>query len=197
LRGPLARRFTGLRRRGASTRVLGPCDGPPPDSGVTPLGNSIPTAANGSIAPLAPDVALAPERQYAFREPAPAPGSYTYKIGEVGQDGSITLHGGVTIVVGGAAVPVRAFLAPAAPNPFNPSTRLEFGIVTAGPMRLDVFDARGRHVRTLAQEAATPGIRRMTWDGRDDAGKGVASGVYVARLQTAGTTQTRRMTLLK
>ena len=44
-----------LRRRGHEVRVLGPCDGPPPDSGVTPLGRSVPTAANGSVAPLAPD----------------------------------------------------------------------------------------------------------------------------------------------
>ncbi|MDX2379884.1 MAG: glycosyltransferase family 4 protein [Acidimicrobiia bacterium] len=44
-----------LRRRGHETRVLGPCDGPPPESFVTPLGNSLPTAANGSIAPIAPD----------------------------------------------------------------------------------------------------------------------------------------------
>ncbi|MEM9516403.1 MAG: glycosyltransferase family 4 protein [Actinomycetota bacterium] len=44
-----------LRRRGHETRVLGPCDGPPPFAYVTPLGNSLPTAANGSIAPLAPD----------------------------------------------------------------------------------------------------------------------------------------------
>lgn len=44
-----------LRRRGHEARVLGPCDGPPPESFVTPLGNSLPLAANGSIAPLAPD----------------------------------------------------------------------------------------------------------------------------------------------
>ncbi|MFK8022934.1 MAG: glycosyltransferase family 4 protein [Ilumatobacter sp.] len=44
-----------LRRRGIEARVLGPCDGPPPASFVTPLGNSLPTSANGSIAPLAPD----------------------------------------------------------------------------------------------------------------------------------------------
>ena len=44
-----------LRRQGHEARVLGPCDGPPPESFVTPLGNSLPTAANGSIAPLAPD----------------------------------------------------------------------------------------------------------------------------------------------
>jgi phosphatidylinositol alpha-mannosyltransferase len=44
-----------LRAMGHPTRVLAPCDGPPPDAGVTPLGNSVPTASNGSFAPLAPD----------------------------------------------------------------------------------------------------------------------------------------------
>jgi len=48
-----------MRRRGHEVRVLGPCDGPPPTSFVTPLGNSLPTAANGSIAPLAPDPSAA------------------------------------------------------------------------------------------------------------------------------------------
>ncbi len=46
-----------LRGMGHVVRVLAPCDGPPPDAGVTPLGNSVPTAANGSVAPLAPDPA--------------------------------------------------------------------------------------------------------------------------------------------
>ncbi|QYG93411.1 glycosyltransferase family 4 protein [Iamia sp. SCSIO 61187] len=45
-----------LRAQGHPTRVLAPCDGPPPDGWVTPLGNSMPTAANGSVAPLAPDL---------------------------------------------------------------------------------------------------------------------------------------------
>src|SRR5262249_60194199 len=44
-----------LRELGIEARVLGPCDGPPPDTFVTPLGNSIPTAANGSMAAIAPD----------------------------------------------------------------------------------------------------------------------------------------------
>lgn len=44
-----------LRRRGHPTRILAPADGPPPDGWITPLGNSIPTAANGSVAPIAPD----------------------------------------------------------------------------------------------------------------------------------------------
>ena len=48
-----------LRAKGHEVRVLGPCDGPPPDTFVTPLGNSLPTAVNGSIAPLAPDASAA------------------------------------------------------------------------------------------------------------------------------------------
>ena len=57
-----------LRSIGHPTRVLGPCDGPPPDTGVTPLGDSLPTAANGSIAPIAPDVSCALRTIRALRD---------------------------------------------------------------------------------------------------------------------------------
>ena len=57
-----------LRRRGHEARVLGPCDGPPPELFVTPLGDSIPTAANGSIAPIAPDPAAALRTIRALRD---------------------------------------------------------------------------------------------------------------------------------
>lgn len=57
-----------LRRLGHEARVLGPCDGPPPASFVTPLGNSLPTAANGSIAPLAPDPSAALRTMRALRD---------------------------------------------------------------------------------------------------------------------------------
>lgn len=57
-----------LRAMGHPTRVLAPCDGPPPDAGVTPLGNSVPFAANGSVAPLAPDPACALRTIRALRD---------------------------------------------------------------------------------------------------------------------------------
>lgn len=57
-----------LRRSGREVRVLGPCDGPPPEPFVTPLGDSLPTAANGSIAPLAPDPAAALRTFRALRD---------------------------------------------------------------------------------------------------------------------------------
>ena len=57
-----------LRRQGHEARVLGPCDGPPPEPFVTPLGDSLPTAANGSIAPLAPDASAALRTIRALRD---------------------------------------------------------------------------------------------------------------------------------
>lgn len=59
-----------LRNQGHEVRVLGPCDGPPPDAGVTPLGKSVPFAANGSIAPIAPDVSAALRTFRALRDEA-------------------------------------------------------------------------------------------------------------------------------
>jgi phosphatidylinositol alpha-mannosyltransferase len=59
-----------LRHKGYETRVLGPCDGPPPDAGVTPLGNCLPTAANGSMAPIAPDPAAQLRTIRALRDEA-------------------------------------------------------------------------------------------------------------------------------
>lgn len=59
-----------LRSQGHDARVLGPCDGPPPDAGVTPLGRSIPLAANGSVAPIAPDISCALRTIRALRDEA-------------------------------------------------------------------------------------------------------------------------------
>ena len=59
-----------MRRMGVEARVLGPCDGPPPDAGVTPLGNSIPYSTNGSMAPLAPDPAATLRTIRALRDEA-------------------------------------------------------------------------------------------------------------------------------
>ncbi len=59
-----------LRAHGHETRVLGPCDGPPPDAGVTPLGNCVPLAANGSVAPIAPDLPCALRTIRAMRDEA-------------------------------------------------------------------------------------------------------------------------------
>jgi hypothetical protein len=94
-----------------------------------------------------------------------------------------------------AAAPFE--LAQNAPNPFNPVTTIPFELARAGRVTLDVYDVAGRRVRSLADGDLAAGLHQRSWDGRDDAGRAVASGVYFYRLKAAGRSETRRMLLLK
>jgi PA domain len=92
---------------------------------------------------------------------------------------------------------VGTMLAGNYPNPFNPSTTIAFRIGADGPVNLSVFDAAGRLVRTLLDENLVANEYTATWNGRDDTGRGVGSGVYFARLVADGRMESRRMVLLK
>ncbi|MEZ4387343.1 MAG: C25 family cysteine peptidase [Candidatus Krumholzibacteriia bacterium] len=83
------------------------------------------------------------------------------------------------------------------PNPFNPSTMIRFALPAAQDVELAVFDVRGHKVRTLVHGALAAGHHEVTWQGRDDAGRQVASGTYVYRLVTEGGQQVRKMVLVK
>ncbi len=76
-------------------------------------------------------------------------------------------------------------LVSAAPNPFNPTTTLRYVLGESGFVTLKVYDVNGRRVRTLVSSAQDPAIHAVTWDGLDDAGKEVGSGVYWARMTTS------------
>jgi len=88
-------------------------------------------------------------------------------------------------------------LRPAAPNPFNPRTVLAFELRRAGPVQLVIRDLAGRHVRTLVDGRRAEGLHRVAWDGRDGAGRTVASGTYLVSLQGRGFMEARRVTLIK
>ncbi len=84
------------------------------------------------------------------------------------------------------------------PNPFNPVTTLTFSVPpAAGDVLLTVHDIAGRLIRTLHNGPATPGSHEIVWDGRDDLGNRVASGVYFARMVAPDFGATRKMLLLK
>lgn len=83
------------------------------------------------------------------------------------------------------------------PNPFNPRLTLDFSLPEATWARLVVCDLRGRMVRELFAEIRPAGSDQVIWDGVDDGGHPVASGVYTARLETPQGVAERRVTLLK
>jgi hypothetical protein len=83
------------------------------------------------------------------------------------------------------------------PNPFNPSTTLAFTLPAPGRTTLTIYDITGRKVRTLFSEFMAPGAHAAIWDGRDERGGPVSSGVYLARLESGRTATTAKMLLMK
>ena len=83
------------------------------------------------------------------------------------------------------------------PNPFNPATAIEFTVPRRSHVTIDIFNVLGQRVRRLVDGPVEAGIHRVVWDGRNESGMPVASGVYLYRMVTGGFEQTRKMLLLK
>lgn len=84
------------------------------------------------------------------------------------------------------------------PNPFSPTTVILFDVPErGGKVELRIYDVAGRLVRTLVDEVKTPGAKRATWDGRNDHGDPVSTGVYFYRMKAPGFNETRKMILLR
>jgi hypothetical protein len=83
------------------------------------------------------------------------------------------------------------------PNPFNPATRIPFELSAGGHVELSIYDVSGRLVRTLYATRFEAGAHSAAWDGRDDSGRQVSSGVYFCRLKTGIYTATSRLVLLR
>jgi hypothetical protein len=94
-------------------------------------------------------------------------------------------------------LPRRLELGNPYPNPFNGGTRIEFALPEATGLRLEIYDLRGRRLRTLVQGETEAGFHSVEWDGRDGRGRAVAAGVYLCRMQTAGFATCRRLTLVR
>jgi hypothetical protein len=83
------------------------------------------------------------------------------------------------------------------PNPFNPSTIIPFSLPRAANAKITIFNPKGQQVRALLDKVMPAGDHGAAWDGLDDAGEPVASGVYFYRLKAGKTTITKKMTLMK
>ena len=94
--------------------------------------------------------------------------------------------------------PVKLFhLGQNHPNPFNPVTSIKFTVDKEGPVELAVFDVSGRKIRTLVRDTRGPGDHVVTWDGTDQSGSRVPSGMYFYQLISGRESSTRKMMLVK
>jgi hypothetical protein len=104
---------------------------------------------------------------------------------------------GCTISLAPDNQPVTFNLAQNCPNPFNPSTEIMFELPRATHARLSIYDATGRRIVTLVDGFLQPGVNRVAWNGRDESGRAVSSGVFICRLETSEGQLSRKLTLLK
>jgi hypothetical protein len=113
---------------------------------------------------------------------------------------SVTEDGGGRRFLGEISLEIPALrtgLSQNYPNPFNPATTIEFVIEKAGPVGLEVYDVSGRLVKRLLGRSLKAGRHSVSWDGLNESGNAVSSGVYFYRLRTGKTEFTREMVLLR
>jgi hypothetical protein len=97
----------------------------------------------------------------------------------------------------GPALPRTALLHQNHPNPFNPITVISYSLVEETGVTLIIYDISGRRIRTLVNRICGAGSHMITWDGKDDNGQRVSSGIYIYMLEAGDIKQSRKMTLVK
>ncbi|MFC1563448.1 T9SS type A sorting domain-containing protein [candidate division KSB1 bacterium] len=129
-------------------------------------------------------------------------GRYYYKISAFDFSGnesgySAEVSALVTSVENDRLMPTEFGLKQNFPNPFNPSTVIEYQLPAAAQVRLTIYNILGQEVRTLVDRFESTGYRRVIWDARDNHGRAVSPGVYIYKLQAGNFVSIKKMVLLK
>lgn len=126
-------------------------------------------------------------------------GVFNYKCTPHGFTGTITVNAvsGILDEPGSESVPGETTLKQNSPNPFNAATQIEFNLERDGIVQLAVYNILGQRVATLVDGFQTGGFHTVLWDGRNDSGSDVSSGIYFARMVMSDAVMTRKMVLLR
>jgi hypothetical protein len=128
-------------------------------------------------------------------------GVYDFRLKMLDLNGSHEYSGVITAVVG---LPERFALMQNFPNPFNPTTEIQYQIAAlagnaTGTIRsvLKIYNLLGEEIRTLVDRDEAPGFYSVTWDGKDKSGRTASSGIYIYRLQSGNFVETRKMVFVQ
>jgi len=148
----------------------------------------------GDFKRIAENVGVSPEGLLRFTDSGVRPGGrYVYRIESASNPDRVFIGASVYVPV------TRASMDQNYPNPFNPDTRIVYFVPDGNPapVSLAVFNVRGQRVRTLVSGRRAGGRHVARWDGRNDRGESVSSGVYFYRMTLPGFSETRKMLLVK
>lgn len=116
---------------------------------------------------------------------------------EVAARTNTSIFGGLNLLTTGEVIPESFDLKQNYPNPFNPTTSIEYSVPEQSDISIKIYDISGSLVATLVNENKEPGIYTSVWDGRNQRGIRVASGIYIYRMVGQNFVQNKRMILLK
>ncbi|MCI0511585.1 Ig-like domain-containing protein [candidate division KSB1 bacterium] len=120
--------------------------------------------------------------------------TYYYQLEDIDVNGKRTRHESISITI---AAPQQFELAQNYPNPFNPETQIQYQLPVAASVELSIFNLLGQEIKTLVLEKQAPGFYTIRWDGTNQAGQPVASGIYLYRIKAEQFHQIRRMVLIR
>jgi hypothetical protein len=173
---------------------------------ILKTGFGIVTTMNTAQSGTLPDSSNTPQQFQSVIDPAAPAGVYTYAITTSGNDPGTPSHvlniriavvSSVTDVEPGDAIARSFALYQNEPNPFNPMTKVMFDMPEERRVSLAIYDASGRRIKTLVDGVLRSGRHEIAWNGLNDSGEGVASGVYFLRMEAGAYTDRIKMTLVK
>jgi len=130
-------------------------------------------------------------------------GTYYYWLQSVEMDGTTNFHGPASVIFsitgdsGSPSIPKVTKLEDAYPNPFNPNTTLRYQLESPGKVKIDIYNQRGQMVRSFERSHDAAGYYSILWDGCDDSGRALASGVYLYRMTSGKYAGVKKMVLQK
>ena len=122
------------------------------------------------------------------------PGTYQYRLKQIDTDGAFEYSNILSVTVG---APERFSLQQNYPNPFNPSTSINYELLTDGKVVLKIYNLLGQKVRTLVNGNQAAGFRSVLWDGKNDSGSSVPSGIYIYEMRAGDFIMRRKAMFLK
>ena len=138
------------------------------------------------------------ERQYKYVDDGVEENkNYYYKLEDINTQGKSKYHGPIQIFVEKTEIPDKFNLDQNYPNPFNPSTIIQYGLPVDTQVKLRIYNVRGELIRLLVNTEKSAGVHQVEWDGRNDNGMRVPTGLYFYKIETRSFTDIKKLIFTK
>lgn len=143
------------------------------------------------------------EHAYNYTDTEVQPGTWYYWIQNTDMNGQHGFHGSISVLIqepgegDTPVIPLITSMQNIYPNPFNPSTTIAFGLDKAEHVNIQIFNVKGQLIRNLVSETKSANSYRIVWNGIDDNGKALPSGIYYAKMTAGKYNATRKLVIMK